>query len=82
MIAAQRDIDEILKVGAQVVHQIESYRILRVGRAPILVTRPLWTSWVKYRSSRFTVGLDLADVNFFRNARHEQNCDVVVTVDL
>ena len=36
--AAQRDIDENLKVGAQVVHQIESYRILREGRAPILVT--------------------------------------------
>ena len=36
--AAQRNIDETLKVGAQVVHQIESYRILRVGRAPILVT--------------------------------------------
>ena len=38
IVAAQRDIDETLKVGAQVVHQIESYRILRVGRPPILVS--------------------------------------------
>ena len=80
--AAQRDIDENLKVGAQVVHQIESYRILREGRAPILVTRPLWTSWVKDRSSRLTIGLDSADVNSLCNARHQLNCDVAVAVDL
>ena len=32
---------------AQFVHQVGSYRILREGRAPILVTRPLWTNKVE-----------------------------------
>ena len=44
---------------------------LRVGRAPILLTRPLWTSWVKDRSCRLTVGFDSPDVNSFGSARHE-----------
>ena len=67
---------------AQFVHQIESCRILREGRAPILVTRPLWTDWVENRSSRLTVGLDSADINSLCNARHQLNCDVAVAVDL
>ena len=54
---------------------------LRVGRAPILLTRPLWTSWVKDRSCRLTVGFDSPDVNLFCSARHEQNCYSVVAVD-
>ena len=66
----------------QIVHQIGSYRILRDGRAPILVTRPLWTDWVKDRSSRLTVGFDSADVNSLCNSRHQLNCDVAVAVDL
>ena len=61
---------------------IGSYRIPCVGRAPILVTRPLWTDWVKDRSSRLTVGFDSADVNSLCNSRHQLNCDVAVAVDL